>query len=223
MSKSPKPKGNKAMTKKPSAVVTSEIHNTAFTPEDEAAMIGAAAAVAESDAGEADAVETYGRKLGVAPTLAMYTHAQSLFQSGYMQAQPAVSPDALAKRTSRFFSDVLKAYGIKRPESHDPAAEKKREQREAAKVALLAKFKGVEPKAIKEQIAQGYAKLAASVPDAPEVKKAVKEAETALRLMTADQEEAFKKQKAALVSSLMEAVKKCTDLKKIGDALKALK
>jgi hypothetical protein len=200
------------MTKKPSAVVTTEIGAAVaalFTPEDEAAMLGAAAAVAESDSGEAGAVETYGRKLGVAPTLAMYTHAQSLFQSGYMQAQPAVSPDALAKRTSRFFSDVLKAYGIKKPESHDPAAEKKREQREAAKVALLAKFKD--------------AKLAAGVPDTPEVKKAVKEAETALRLMTADQEEAFKKQKAALVSSLMEAVKKCTDLKKIGDALKALK
>jgi hypothetical protein len=211
------------MTKKPSAVVTSEIHGTAFTPEDEAAMLGAAAAVAESDSGEAGAIETYGRKLGVAPTLAMYAHAQSLFQSGYMQAQPAITPDALKKRTTRFFSAVLNAYKMDKPKSDDPAAEKKAEQREAAKVALLAKFKGVEPKAIKEQIAQGYAKLAAGVPDTPEVKKAVKEAETALRLMTADQEEAFKKQKAALVSSLMEAVKKCTDLKKIGDALKALK
>jgi radical SAM superfamily enzyme YgiQ (UPF0313 family) len=92
-----------------------------------------------------------------------------------------------------------------------------------AKAELLARFKDTKPAEIKEQIAQGYAKLAAGVPDTPEVKKAVKEAETALRLMTADQEEAFKKQKAALVSSLMEAVKKCTDLKKIGDALKALK
>lgn len=212
------------MTKKPSAVVTTEIAPSAvFTPEDEAAMIGAAAAVAESDAGEAGAVETYGRKLGVAPTLAMYVHSQKLFQSGYMQAQPAVSPDALAKRTSRFFSDVLRAYGIKKPESHDPAAEKKREQREQAKTAILAAYKDKEPKAIKEEIAQGYAKLAAGVPDSAEVKKAVKQAETALRLMTADQEEAFKKQKAALVSSLNEAIKKCQDLKKLGDALKALK
>ena len=214
------------MTKKPSAVVTTEIATAVaglFSPEDEAAMIGAAAAVAESDAGEAGAVETYGRKLGVAPTLAMYVHSQKLFQSGYMQAQPAVSPDALAKRTSRFFSDVLRAYGIKKPESHDPAAEKKREQREQAKAAILAAYKDKEPKAIKEEIAQGYAKLAAGVPDSAEVKKAVKQAETALRLMTADQEEAFKKQKAALVSSLNEAIKKCQDLKKLGDALKALK
>ena len=41
--------------------------------------------------------------------------------------------------------------------------------------------------------------------------------------MTADQEEAFKKQKAALVSSLNEAVKKCQDLNKLANALKALK
>jgi hypothetical protein len=41
--------------------------------------------------------------------------------------------------------------------------------------------------------------------------------------MTAEQTEAFKKQKAALVSSLNDAVKKCEDLKKIENAIKALK
>ena len=214
------------MTKKPSApspTVTSQIVTDLFTPEQQASMVGAAAAVAESDTAKEEAVETYARIIGKAPTLAMYAHAQNLFQSGYMQAQPAISPDALTRRTTRFFSEVLTAYGITRPKSDDPAAEKKAEQREKAKADLLAKFKGVEPKAIKEQIAQGYAKLAAGVPDTPEVKKAVKEAETALRLMTADQDAAFKKQKAALVSSLTEAVKKCNDLKKIADAIKALK
>ena len=214
------------MTKKPTAptpTVTSQIVTDLFTPEQQASMVGAAAAVAESDTANDEAVETYARIIGTAPTLAMYAHAQSLFQSGYMQALPAITPDALKRRTTRFFSEVLTAHGITRPKSDDPAAEKKAEQREKAKADLLAKFKGVEPKAIKEQIAQGYAKLAAGVPDTPEVKKAVKEAETALRLMTADATEAFKKQKAALVSSLNEAVKKCQDLHKLADAIKALK
>jgi len=40
--------------------------------------------------------------------------------------------------------------------------------------------------------------------------------------MTSDEQEAFKKQKAALVSSLNEAVKKCTDLNKLANAIKAL-
>ena len=211
--------------KKPSPVVTTQIAANAavFTPEDEASLIGAAAAVAESDAGEDGAIETYGRKLSPAPTLAMFVHAQKLFQSGYMQACPSVSPDALAKRTTRFFNSVMQAYGITKPASDDPAAQKKAEQREAAKVAILASYKDKEPKAIKEEIAQGYAKLAAGVPDSPEVKKAIKQAETALRLMTADQDEAFRKQKAALVSSLNDAVKKCQDLKKLTAALMALK
>jgi hypothetical protein len=66
--------------KKPSPVVTSQIAANAavFTPEDEASLIGAAAAVAESDAGEDGAIETYGRKLGPAPTLVMFVHAQKV-------------------------------------------------------------------------------------------------------------------------------------------------
>jgi hypothetical protein len=203
--------------------VTNPIDTNVFSPEDEASLIGAAAAVAESDASKDEAIETYGRKLGKAPTLAMYVHAQNLFQKGYIQAMPDMSADALAKRTTRFSSDVLNTYGMTKPKSDDPAAEKKAEQREAEKQKILAEFKGVKPAEIKEQIKDHYAKLAASVPDSKEVKKELKKAELALKLMTAEQTEAFKKQKAALVSSLNDAVKKCEDLKKIENAIKALK
>ena len=44
-----------------------------------------------------------------------------------------------------------------------------------------------------------------------------------MREMTAAETEAFRKQKAALVSSINEAVKKCTDLAKLAKALEALK
>jgi len=203
--------------------VTQPVDTSLFTQEDEAALIGAAAAVAESDSGESGAIETYGRKLGTAPTLAMYVHAQKLFQTGYIQTMPAVTPEALSKRTGRFFSDVLKAYGITKPVSTDPASEKKAEQRAAEKAKILEDFKGIKPDAIKDMIKDAYAKLAAAVPDSTEVKKNLKKAETALRLITADETEAFKKQKAALVSSLNEAIKKCESLKKLTDALKALK
>jgi len=211
------------MSKKPSAVITAELNPALLGEQETASLMGAAAAVAESDSAKDEALETFARVIGTAPTFAMYTEAQKVFQAGYIQAMPGISPDALSKRTGRFFSDLLKSYGIKRPESHDPAAEKKREQREAAKAALLAKFKGVDPAKIKESIKAGYAKLGAGVPDHAEVKKAVKEAETALRLMTADETEAFNKQKAALASSIKEAVKTCTDLNKLVAALKALK
>lgn len=209
------------MAKKP-ADVTTAISTALFSPEEEARLMGAAAAVAESDAAKDEAVETYGRALGKAPTLEMYACAQKLFQSGYAQSMPDISADALGRRTTRFFSEVLAAYGMTKPTSTSPSAEKKAAERAAEKEALLAQFKGIKPEAIKEQIKAAYAKLAASVPDSAEVKKELKKAETALRLMTADEQEAFKKQKAALVSSLNEAIKRCDDLKKLDAALRVL-
>lgn len=210
----------------PSAVVTTEVGtavSSLFDDQQQASMVAAAAAVAESDSAKDEALETYAKVLGTAPTFAMYIGAQKVFQTGYVEAMPAMTTDALSKRTSRFFSELLKTYGMKRPESHDPAAEKKRIEREAAKTAILKTFENVAPAKIKEAIKTGYAKLAAGVPDQAEVKKEIKKAETALKLMTADQDEAFKKQKSALVSSLNEAVKRCTDLLKLADAIKALK
>lgn len=209
------------MSQKPQ--VTNPINTDTFSPEDEALLIGAAAAVAESDASESEAIETYGRKLGKAPTLAMYVHAQNLFQKGYVQTMPDMSGVALAKRTTRFFSQVLSDFGMTKPKSFETVSVKKAEQREAEKQKILDEFKGVKPEAIKEQIKGFYAKLAASVPDSKEVKKELNKAETALRLLTADATEHHKKIKRTLVQSLNAAVKKCDDLKKIENAIKALK
>jgi len=203
--------------------ITQPVETGAFTKEEESALIGAAAAVAESDDAESKAVDTYVRLLGTAPTFEIFVHAQKLFQSGYMLTSPATTSDALAQRTVRFFNKVLTTKGISKPTSGDPKSEKKAEQREAEKAKILEDFKGIKPDAIKEMIKDAYAKLAAAVPDSKEVKKNLKKAETALRLITADETEAFKKQKSALVSSLNEAIKKCESLKKLTDALKALK
>lgn len=210
------------MSKKPSAVVTAELTAALFGETETAALMGAAAAVAESDSAKDEAQETFARVMGNAPTLAMYLEAQKVFQAGYIQAMPAITPDALSKRTTRFFSELLKEYGMTKPKSADPAAEAKAAQREKAKTETLKQFEGIAPAKIKEAIKSGYAKLAAGVPDSTEVKKEIKKAELALRLMTSDEQEAFKKQKAALVSSLNEAVKKCTDLAKLANAIKAL-
>lgn len=197
--------------------------NGLFPAEQEAALKGAAAAVAESDNAKEEALETFARILTPTPTLDIYINAQKVFQAGYVAVLPDISPQALDKRTSRFFSELLKEYGMTKPQSHDPAAEKKREQRAKAEAELLAKYKGKKPEAIKEEIQQGYAKLAASVPDSAEVKKAVKQAETALRIMTKEQTEKEAATLKALRSTLMDYAKKATDYEKIKKAILALK
>jgi hypothetical protein len=211
------------MSKKPTQpTITTEI-NGLFNPEQEAALKGAAAAVAESDSAKDEALETFARILTPNPTIEIYTNGQKVFQAGYIAVMPDISPEALTKRTSRFFSELLKSYGMTKPKSHDPAAEKKAAQRAKAQAELVAKYANRKPEQIKEEIQQGYAKLAASVPDAAEVKKAVKEAETALRIMTKEETDKQSAALKALKSTLLEYVKKATDYEKIKKAILALK
>ena len=197
--------------------------NGIFDEKTEASLKAAAASVAESDAGNDEALETFARVLTPTPTFEMYTGAQKVFQAGYIAAMPDMSIDALAKRTSRFFSEVLKTYGITKPQSHDPAAEKKREQREKAAQALVDKYKAKKPEAIKEEIKKGYAALAAGAPDSAEVNKKIKEAERALKLMTKAETDKATATLKALRSSLIEYAKKATDYDKIKAAILALK
>ena len=197
--------------------------NGLFAPEVEASLKAAAASVAESDAGNDEALETFARVLTPTPTFEIYTGAQKVFQAGYIAAMPDMSVEALAKRTSRFFSEVLKTYGITKPQSHDPAAEKKREQREKAAQTLVTKYKAKKPETIKEEIKKGYAALAAGAPDSAEVKKQIKEAEAALKLMTKAETDKATATLKALRSSLIEYAKKATDYEKIKAAILALK
>ena len=197
--------------------------NGLFAPEVEASLKAAAASVAESDAGNDEALETFARVLTPTPTFEIYTGAQKVFQAGYIAAMPDMSVEALAKRTSRFFSEVLKTYGITKPQSHDPAAEKKREQREKAAQTLVATYKAKKPETIKEEIKKGYAALAAGAPDSAEVKKQIKEAEAALKLMTKAETDKANATLKALRSSLIEYAKKATDYEKIKAAILALK
>lgn len=211
------------MSKQPTQPTVTTIVNGLFNPEQEASLKAAAAAVAESDAGNDEAQETFARVLGNAPTFDMWTGAQKVFQAGYCAAMPAITNEALSKRTGRFFSDLIKTYGMTRPQSHDPAAEKKREQREKAQKALLEKFKNVKPAALKDAIQADYTKLGAGVPDAAEVKKALKEKETALKLMTKAETDKASADLKALKSSLIDYAKKATDYNKIKAAILALK
>lgn len=197
--------------------------NGIFDEKTEASLKAAAASVAESDAGNDEALETFARVLTPTPTFEIYTGAQKVFQAGYIAAMPDMSVEALAKRTSRFFSEVLKTYGITKPVSHDPAAEKKREQREKAAQTLVAKYKTKKPETIKEEIKKGYAALAAGAPDSAEVKKQIKEAEAALKLMTKAETDKATATLKALRSSLIEYAKKATDYEKIKAAILALK
>lgn len=207
-------------------VVTTVLNNNQFTAEQVASIKASAASFAESE----DAIEQAVKTVADLPaaqshqfTWLEWSEAQAAFIGAYMEAKPSVTPESADRARSRFFDRVLKFYKTQRPVSPSPAAEKKREQREAAKKELMEKHAGKTPKELQEEIQQGYAKLAAGVPDAGEVKKAVKEAEQVLKAITAEEVEAFQKQKNAIVSTLKELISKCNDLNKLLEAAKVLR
>lgn len=207
---------------KPSAVVTTELNTPVFSEQDTAALVGAAAGVAEQDQTEEKAVETYVRVLGKAPTLMMYTAAQALFQQGYHAVAPDLSVDALAKRTSRFFSEVLKAGNITKPKAETVTATKKAAQREEQKKAMLA-----DPTPLAEisnKIKAAYAALANDTAADPAATRKELKALEKLKSIKTNAAQAETKDKAKEIrDSLIAAARACTDIDKLSAALIALK
>ena len=206
---------------KPSAVITTELNSSVFTDQQQSSMIGAGAAVAEQDGTEAQAVETFVRILGKGPTLVMYSAAQALFQQGYHSVLPDMSPDALAKRTTRFFSEVLKAGGITKPKAETVTAQKKGAERAAKKAEMLADPRTTAQLA--DQIQAAYKALADhSAADPAALKKELRTLEKIQQVKKAPEDGALKAQLTVLRTSLAQAAKTCTSTEKLANAIRAL-
>ena len=203
-------------------VVTTDLATDVFSDQQQASMIGAAAAVAEQDATQDEAIETFVKVLGKAPTLVMYSTAQALFQKGYHDAMPDMSTDALAKRTTRFFSEVLKAGGITKPKAETVTSKKKAEQRAAQKQAMVNDPRT--PDQISAEIKSAYAALANETAANPaETRKSLRELEATYKIKTAAENDALEAQLNALRSTLRDLVKTCRSPVKLADAIRALK
>lgn len=166
---------------------------TVFTPEQAEELKQSAADVAKGDMFKEDGLESFFGILDKAPTFDMWVHAQKLFQAGYYITQPAIEVETLQKRTTRFFNELIQTYGVIRPKSDDPAAEKKAAQREKAKADLLKKYKGKTPEDLRAMKAEAHKTLAKG--ENAEAKKQVAEVEKVLKLQT---ETETKKEKADL-------------------------
>ncbi len=206
--------------------VTTTLNNGQFDATQQASIKASAASFAESEDAIEQAVQIVA-DMARAPshqfTYLEWTEAQATWISGYMEAKPSITLESAERARTRFFDRVLKVYKTTRPASPSNDATKKREQRAKGLEEAIAKHQGKSPAQLEEEIKQGYAKLAAGVPDAGEVKKAVKEAETVLKEITREEVEAFKKQKAAIVSTLNDLIKKCDDMNKLLEAVKILR
>jgi hypothetical protein len=206
--------------------VTTVLNNGQFDATQQASIKASAASFAESEDAIEQAVQIVA-DMARAPshqfTYLEWTEAQATWIGGYMEAKPSITLESAERARTRFFDRVLKVYKTTRPLSPENGASKKREQRAKGLEEAIAKHQGKSPAQLEDEIKQGYAKLAAGVPDAGEVKKAVKEAETVLKEITREEVEAFKKQKAAIVSTLNDLIKKCDDMNKLLEAVKILR
>lgn len=211
---------------KTSPVVTTALAPEVFTEGQHSTMKSLAASFAQAEDQKDEAIQYYANLPTAADhhfTWMEWKEAQAVFAGGYREEKPSLSTAALDKAVGRFFDQVLKVYGTKRPESNNPEAAKKKAQREkarelAAQKALEDTRTNAELQKAVQQNLTAYADNLGK-PTAAFFKKAAKEAEAVLKARSSTQAAADREALAELKEKIRAAVKACDDLETLERAL----
>jgi hypothetical protein len=168
-----------------------------------------------------ETASTYAAMLGTDPTLDAWEAGRIDWVSGYVDANPHNTGNAADKAWQRFADLLDSLFGMVKPKSTNPAAEKKRAEREKKQADLLAKHGDLTPTMIRAQIEAAYQTLAKN-PSNKEAVKQVKELDKVLKVKTAaETKEQSEELKAARGAVKAEAAK-CTSIEALEAALAIL-
>jgi hypothetical protein len=114
----------------------------ALNPEqtEQAKTAGSLFAHSELDADKA--FESFARAITESPTFVMYEESRILWVSGYLDIKPQAKGNTADAAFKRFKDRLVEKYGIDipKPKSDNPAAEKKRAERETKRAELVKAF-----------------------------------------------------------------------------------
>jgi hypothetical protein len=113
---------------------------------------------AKSEIDADEALESFARALTTEPTYAMYEESRIEWVSGYLDIKPQAKGNSADKAFKRFMGRLVDKYGfdIPKPKSDNPAATKKRMEREAKKAKVLDAFSGVDTGELKTRLSQAF-------------------------------------------------------------------
>jgi hypothetical protein len=149
--------------------------------------------------------------LGTDPSFDQWEASRLQWVAGYVEANPENTGNSADKAWSRFTGLLDDLFGLTKPSSSNPAAEKKRAEREKKNAELLAKHGDMTPTMIRAQMEAAYQTLAKN-PTNKEAAKQVKELDKVLKV----KQSAENKEHGEELKTLRGAVKveagKCTDI-----------
>ena len=213
-------KGN-TMNQKPvvSAVITALSENQTS----EARRAGSLFAQSELEADEA--FEVFARAVGEAPVYAVYEQARIEWVSSYVSIKPHTKGNTADKAFGRFVGRLREKYPLdvvkEKPVSENPAAAKKRAEREAKKAKVLDAFSGIDTSELKTRLSQAFATLA-SKPDSKVAESAVKNLKAVLRERTKDDSAALKAEVSEKRQTIRGLLSGCSDIERLDAVIEIL-
>lgn len=147
--------------------------------------------------------------LGTDPTFDQWEASRLQWVSGYVEANPDNTGNAADKAWNRFTGLLDDLFGLTKPSSSNPAAEKKRAEREKKAAELLAKYQDVSPTELRSQIEHAYQVLSQN-PTHKDSLKTVKELDKVLKVKQSAANKQFGEELAELRKEVRDAVTKCT-------------
>jgi hypothetical protein len=149
--------------------------------------------------------------LGTDPSFDQWEASRLQWVAGYVEANPENTGNAADKAWNRFTGLLDDLFGLTKPTSSNPAAEKKRAEREKKNAELLAKHGDMTPTMIRAQMEAAYQTLAKN-PTNKEAAKQVKELDKVLKVKQSAENKQHGEELAELRKQVKEAAGKCTDI-----------
>lgn len=166
-------------------------------------------------------VEDAARTLGTSPTYERWEAYRIEWVAGHVAQNPDVTANAHDAAWANFAALLDTLFGLTKPVSTSPAAEKKRAERDKANEALLAKYEDTPVIDLRDKLARTYQAMAQN-PENADLKKRQRELDKVLKLRTSADNKAHGEELKRLRGEVKDKVAKCTDIEKLEAALEIL-
>jgi hypothetical protein len=163
----------------------------------------------------------YASMIGTDPTYDQWEAGRLQWVSGYVEANPDNTGNAADKAWERFTKLLNELFGLTKPTSSNPAAEKKRAEREKKAADLLAKYQDQTVSDLRATIEHAYQVLSQN-PNHKDSLKQVKELDKVLKAKQSAANKQHGEELKELRNDVIDAVRKCTDMEALAAVLDIL-
>ena len=163
----------------------------------------------------------YSRMLGTDPTYDQWEAGRIKWVAGHAEENPQLTGNAHDAAWGDFASLLNALFGLTKPKSASPAAEKKASERANKLEALLEKYSDKKAWDLRHELAETFKALAKN-PENKDTKKLNKELETVLKHVTSEENKAHGEELKRLRAEVKEKAGKCTDIEKLEAVLEIL-